>query len=77
MDFVTKNDLTTFRFQYRGRSLTVSLFGTLFFTIACPYLLTPIFGLNGVWLMPTVSAIASGILTAILALSMRITRNDV
>ena len=54
-----------------GSSLTVSFFGTLFFPIACLYLLTPVFGLNGVWLMPTVSAIASGILTVILALSMR------
>ena len=54
-----------------GRSLTVSFFGTLFFPIVCLYLLTPFFGLNGVWLMPTVSAIASGILTVILALSLR------
>ena len=57
-----------------GRSLTVSFFGTLFFPIACLYLITPILGLNGVWLMPTVSAVASGILTVILALSLRITR---
>ena len=57
-----------------GRSLTVSFFGTLFFPIACLYLITPILGLNGVWLMSTVSAVASGILTVILALSLRITR---
>lgn len=57
-----------------GRSLMVSFFGTLFFPIACLYLLTPLFGLDGVWLMPTVSAVASGILTVILAVSLRISR---
>jgi Na+-driven multidrug efflux pump len=54
-----------------GRSLVVSFFGTLFFPISCLFILTPIFGLNGVWLMPTVSAIASGILTLILAISLK------
>nr|CAI9744669.1 hypothetical protein [uncultured bacterium] len=39
-------------------------------------MLTPVFGLNGVWLMPSVSAFASGILTVILAVSLKITRND-
>ena len=58
-----------------GRSLLVSFFGTLFFPISCLFILTPLFGLNGVWLMPTVSAIASGILTLILATNMRVSRN--
>lgn len=55
-----------------GRSLVVSFFGTLFFPIAFLYILTPIMGLNGVWLMPTVSAIASGILTLTLVASLKI-----
>ena len=58
-----------------GRSLLVSFFGTLFFPISCLFILTSLFGLNGVWLMPTVSAIASGILTLILATNMRVSRN--
>ena len=58
------------------RSLVVSFFGTLFFPISCLFILTPLFGLNGVWLMPTVSAIASGIMTIILAASMRVSRNN-
>ncbi len=45
------------------RSLLVSLFGTLFFPVMFLFLLTALWGLNGVWLMASASAAASGILT--------------
>ena len=49
------------------RSLLVSLFGTLIFPIAFLFLLTAVWGLNGVWLTASVAAVASGILTLALA----------
>ena len=49
------------------RSLIVSLFGTLFFPIVFLFILTTVWGLNGVWLMSCAAAVASGILTLILA----------
>ena len=49
------------------RSLIVSLFGTLFFPIVFLFILTAVWGLNGVWLMSCAAAVASGILTLILA----------
>lgn len=54
------------------RSLIVSLFGTLVFPIAFLFILTAIWNLNGVWLMASVSAVASGILTLFLAKTMKI-----
>ena len=55
-----------------GRSFTVSLFGTLIFPIAFLFILTAAFGLNGVWLMAAVAALASGILTLCLFKSIRV-----
>ena len=59
------------------RSLLVSLFGTLIFPIAFLFLLTSICGLNGVWLMASAAALASAVLTLILAktLSAEISKN--
>ena len=45
------------------RSLLVSFFGTLFFPVAFLFALTALWGLNGIWLMATASATASGMLT--------------
>ncbi|MBR4090050.1 MAG: hypothetical protein IKK28_04130 [Mogibacterium sp.] len=58
-----------------ARSLIVSIFGTLFFPILFLFILTSKWGLNGVWLMPTIAGIASGILTLLLAYSLN-TRED-
>ncbi len=49
------------------QSLLVSFFGTLVFPIAFLFILTALWGLNGVWLMASTAAVASGILTLILA----------
>ena len=49
------------------RSFLVSLFGTMVFPIAFLFLLTYLCGLNGVRLMAGVSALASAVLTLILA----------
>ena len=54
------------------RSLLVSLFGTLLFPIGFLFLLTSVWGLDGVWLMASAAALASGILTMILAKTMKI-----
>lgn len=54
------------------RSLVVSLFGTLVLPIVLLVLLTSQFGLNGVWLSATAAAVASGLLTLILAKTMRL-----
>lgn len=54
------------------RSLIVSFFGTLFFPIAFLFILTSIWGLTGVWLMACVAACASGILTLILAATLKL-----
>lgn len=54
------------------RSLMVSFFGTLIFPIVFLFILTAIWGLNGVWLMASVAALASGILTCILAKTLQI-----
>lgn len=48
------------------RSLFVSTFGTLVFPIAFLFILTYVWGLDGVWLMPSVAAVFSGIMTLIL-----------
>ena len=54
------------------RSFIVSLFGTLLFPIAFLFILTAIWGLNGVWLMATVAAFAGGILTFVLAGTLKL-----
>ena len=53
------------------RSLLVSFFGTLFFPIAFLVTLTKIWGLNGIWLMSCAAGFASGILTLILAKTLK------
>ena len=54
------------------RSLLVSLFGTLLFPIAFLFLLTAVWGLDGVWLMASIAALASGLLTLMLAKTLKI-----
>ena len=54
------------------RSLLVSFFGTLVFPVAFLFALTAIWGLNGVWLMATAASITSGVLTIILALTLKL-----
>lgn len=49
-----------------GRSMIVSVFGILIFPIGFLFILTPIWGLNGVWLMLPVSGAASALLAIIL-----------
>ncbi len=53
-------------------SLLVSFFGTLVFPIAFLFLLTARWGLNGIWLMATASATASGMLTLGLACTLKL-----
>lgn len=55
-----------------GRSLLVSLFGTLLFPIVFLFLLTAVWGLDGVWLMASIAALASGLLTLMLAKTLKI-----
>jgi len=52
------------------RSLVISFFGTLIFPIFFLIVLTPLFGLNGIWIMTTVSTIASALLAIILSRNM-------
>ncbi|MER2138595.1 MAG: MATE family efflux transporter [Succiniclasticum sp.] len=59
-----------------ARSFLVSLFGTLVFPIAFLFILSGLWGLTGVWLMAPVSAVASGILTLVLARSLKISRGS-
>ena len=59
------------------RSLIVSFFGTLIFPIAFLFLLTAIWGLNGVWLMASAAAVASGILTLILAKTLKLEKKAI
>ncbi len=54
-----------------ARSLLTSLFGTLVFPIAFLFILAPVWQLNGVWLTAVAASTASGILTSILALTMK------
>ncbi len=53
------------------RSLITSFFGTLVFPIACLFILSPIWQLNGVWLTAFVSSSLSAVLTLLLALTMK------
>lgn len=55
-----------------GRSFLVSLFGTLLFPIVFLFVLTAVWGLDGVWLMASIAALASDILTLILFKTLRI-----
>ncbi len=55
-----------------ARSLLVSFFGTLVFPIAFLFVLTALWGLEGVWLMATAASIASGILTIGLAATLKL-----
>lgn len=55
------------------RSFIVSLFGTLLFPILFLFILSGMWGLNGVWLMPTIAGFASGILTLLLAVTLKLT----
>lgn len=54
------------------RSLVVSVSGTLVFPIAFLVLLTSQLGLNGVWLSATAATAASGVLTLVLAKTMKL-----
>ena len=56
------------------RSLLVSFFGTLVFPIAFLFILTPVWQLNGVWMMPAIAGIASGIFTMVLAAAVKTDR---
>lgn len=58
------------------RSLITSFFGTLVFPIASLFILTPILKLNGVWLSSLTSCTASAIFTIILALTMKIKKEE-
>lgn len=53
-----------------GHSLLTSFFGTLIFPIAALFALTPVLGLNGVWLSAVTACTASAVLTIILAMTM-------
>ncbi|MBQ6585432.1 MAG: hypothetical protein IJH83_01325 [Coriobacteriales bacterium] len=55
-----------------ARSLVASIFGTLVFPVATLFLLTPVFGLNGVWLTAPLSALASALLVLVLAKTMKL-----
>ena len=54
-----------------ARSLLVSFFGTLVFPVAFLFILSSIWQLNGIWLMPAVAGAASGGLTIVLASTMK------
>lgn len=58
------------------RSLFASFFGTLVFPIASLFILSNLWALDGVWLMPTVSGTASAIFTLILAVTMKEKRRN-
>lgn len=52
-------------------SLVISIFGTLIFPVIFLCILTKIYGINGVWLMTSVAACASGALTLFLVKKMK------
>lgn len=54
-----------------ARSLLVSFFGTLVFPVAFLFILSSIWQLNGIWLMPAVAGAASGGLIIVLASTMK------
>ena len=55
-----------------GRSMIISVFGTVVFPVAFLLILTPVWGLNGVWLMAPVSGAASAVLTLVLAKTLKL-----
>ena len=57
-----------------GRSLLTSFVGTLVFPIGFLFLLTPFWGLEGVWLNPLVSCSCSAVFTLILYATMKTNR---
>ncbi len=59
------------------RSLLVSLLGTLVFPITFLFVLSSLWGLNGVWLMPAVASSVSAVFTLILASTMKLEREGV
>ena len=54
------------------RSLLLSFFGTMVFPIVFLFLLTAVWGLNGVWLMTSVAAVASGLLALLLDRTLKL-----
>lgn len=58
------------------RSLATSFFGTLVFPVLFLFILTPKYGLDGVWLNAFVSCTASAILTLILAFTLKIDKTN-
>lgn len=54
-----------------GRSLAVSLCGTLIFPLLSLCILAPIWGLDGVWCMPLVAGVASAIVSIFAVLSIK------
>ncbi len=59
-----------------ARSLLTSFFGTLVFPILFLFVLTPVWGLNGVWYTTIAACTASAILTLILAATMKSKREN-
>ena len=59
-----------------GRSLIVSVFGTIVFPIAFLFALTSKWGLNGVWIMPAAAGTASAVLTLILAYTLNSSKDS-
>ena len=59
-----------------GRSLLTSFFGTLVAPIGFLFLLTPSFGLKGVWLTPLASCTVSAVFTLFLVLTLKIKKAD-
>lgn len=59
-----------------GRSLLTSFLGTLVFPIGFLFMLTPFWGLEGVWLNPAVSCAVSAVATLILFFTMKEKRTD-
>lgn len=57
-------------------SLIVSLFGSLVFPITFLFILTAIWDLTGVWLMASFAATASGILTLVIAKTLKLDSGD-
>ena len=59
-----------------GRSLLTSFFGTLVAPIGFLFILTPLLGLDGVWLNPLFSCTLSAVFTLFLALTLKIKKAD-
>jgi len=57
------------------RSFAVSILGTVFFPLVSLLVMSYLFGLNGIWLMPTLAGALSAIVTVILALTIKYNNN--